>query len=99
MRSVVVASATAMSAGIGASWSSKWSGMNIVENPASSSFLAFSTNFSRERALKRCAPNRNGFVIAPTLFGFGEAVDGDAEGDGPETGDDRQLDERWQTPS
>src|SRR5438874_1703467 len=88
-----------MSAGIGASWSSKWSGMNIVEYPESSSFLAFSTNFSRERALETCAPNRNGFIIAPTLFGFGEPVDGDAERDRPEPGDDGQLDERRQAPS
>ena len=61
MRSVVVAAATAASAGTGASWSPKWSGMSSALYPALSARRACSAH---ERAvpsgpLLSCAAKRN----------------------------------------
>ncbi len=59
MRRVVVASAAAINAGMGAYWSSKWSGMKSVENPRSSILRAFAAQSSREAAREVCTPKRN----------------------------------------
>src|SRR3954447_20495670 len=57
--------AAAIAAGIGASeWSTKWSGMKIVENPRSSIRFACAAKSSAERAAFAMTPNRN---VCPTL--------------------------------
>src|SRR5437016_14255229 len=81
MRSVVVASAAAIRAGTGASWSPKWSGMNSVEKPRSSTLRALATHSSRDRALAICAPKRNFFVLGMARTLIVEFVDMSAGAD------------------
>ena len=58
----MAAAATAM-AGIGASWSSKWSGMSRLEKPWSSRRRARSRHSAPERALATWAPKRKGRTV------------------------------------
>src|SRR4051812_42085641 len=60
MRSVVVAAAAVASAGTGASWSPKWSGMNRVANPRSSTRWARSVQLLASVAELACRPKRKG---------------------------------------
>ena len=60
MRTVVVASATAISAGTGASWSVKWSGIVTVEYPRSSMRRACSTQPAASGGPDSWTPKRNG---------------------------------------
>ena len=69
MRSVVVCAAAIAIAGIGASSSPKWSGMNSVEYPRSSSLRALSRHADADVAFEICTPNRNGLVMLLLLSG------------------------------
>src|SRR2546427_6799219 len=63
-RSSLVASAAAMSAGTGASWSPKWSGMKKVEKPRSSALRARPAHASAEGAFETWMPKRKGRCAA-----------------------------------
>ena len=56
----MVASAAAHSATIGANWSSRWSGTNIVEYPSSSIWRAIARQASADPARDSCSPKRKG---------------------------------------
>ena len=60
MRRCVVAPAAAISAGTGASWSPKWSGMVSVEYPRSSAMRACSAHARADAAVVIWAAKRNG---------------------------------------
>src|SRR3546814_14383897 len=55
----VVASAAAISAGTGASWSPKWSGRNKVEYPRSSALRAWAAQSAPDVAVASWMPKRN----------------------------------------
>src|SRR5437763_12594087 len=83
MRRVDVDAAATAKAGIGANWSSKWSGMKRLEKPWSSRRRARSRHSAADRALAIWAPNRNGrFVMtgqrrASLTADAGNALSGD----------------------
>ena len=77
MRRSVVAPAAAISAGTGASWSVKWSGIVRQLYPAPSQRLASSIHPAAEAAVEACTPKRNGRDDGELL---GEDTSGNATG-------------------